>query len=175
MSKAVPCWNPAPPEKSRICPKFGLDGVGLLPPQFMFGLPSAGLVEDVNPFNAELNALPLGDSEVLDGRKIHVPNPRTVQTVAPHIAELSGRNIREACDIEPLVGALFIGGKIRIESGRVKQARIRDILTAAAVCSRFASNTSRGNSGNSSRNSTPLRARLTSPGRGVPIPREEHA
>jgi hypothetical protein len=33
MSKAVPRWKPAPPEKSRICPKFGLDGVGLLPPK----------------------------------------------------------------------------------------------------------------------------------------------
>ena len=32
------------------------------------------------------------------------------------------------------------------------------------------SRTSRGNSGNSSRNSMPLCARLTSPGRGVPMP-----
>ena len=35
---------------------------------------------------------------------------------------------------------------------------------------RSISSTSRGNSGNSSRNRTPLCARLTSPGRGVPIP-----
>ena len=49
MSKAVPRWKPAPPEKSRICPKFGLDGVGLFPPQFMFGLPSAGWLRMLNP------------------------------------------------------------------------------------------------------------------------------
>ena len=42
MSNAVPRMKPAAPEMSRICPKFGLDGFAVLPPQFMFGIPSAG-------------------------------------------------------------------------------------------------------------------------------------
>jgi hypothetical protein len=41
MSKAVPRTKPAAVTMSRICPKFGA-GFGLLPPQFIFGLASAG-------------------------------------------------------------------------------------------------------------------------------------
>src|ERR1700738_5316095 len=41
MSKAGPRTNPAAVTMSQICPKFGA-GFGLLPPQFMFGLASAG-------------------------------------------------------------------------------------------------------------------------------------
>src|ERR1700682_5299028 len=79
-----------------------------------------GMVRDVERFKAELKALPLRDREVLDGREIHVPNARAGQTVAPHVAELPGCQIRKARNVEPLVGALLVGRKIRIEAGRVK-------------------------------------------------------
>jgi hypothetical protein len=44
------------------------------------------------------------------------------------------------------------------------------VIEPSSMGWRSISSTSRGNSGNSSRNSTPLCARLTSPGRGVPMP-----
>ena len=48
--------------------------------------------------------------------------------------------------------------------------RARDGHLPSSIGWRSISSTSRGNSGNSSRNSTPLCARLTSPGRGMPMP-----
>src|SRR5258708_4299261 len=79
-----------------------------------------GMVQDVERFKAELKALPLCDREVLDGREIQVPNPRAGQTVAPHVAVLSGYQIGKALRIEPLVGTSLIGREIRIDAGRVK-------------------------------------------------------
>ena len=78
------------------------------------------MVRDVERFKAELKTLPLRYREVFVGREIQVPNPRAGQNVAPHVAELSGAQIRESREIEPLVGALLIRRQIRIDAGRVK-------------------------------------------------------
>ena len=68
------------------------------------------MVRSVERFKAELKALPLRDVEILDRREIQVPNPGTGQNVAPHVAEVSGCHIGEGSKVEPLVGALLIGG-----------------------------------------------------------------
>src|SRR5262249_19667858 len=80
---------------------------------------------------------PLCDREILDGRKIQVPNPRTGQNVAPHVAVLSGCRSGKARKIEPLVGALLIGRQIRIESGCIEPVQVSSDDLAGGVPARI--------------------------------------
>jgi hypothetical protein len=65
----------------------------------------------------------------------------------------------------------FIAATSRMRAGNVSVPLLRARLTEPSSRGwRSCSRTLRGNSGSSSRNSTPWCARLTSPGRGLPVP-----
>src|SRR5215472_5382663 len=78
------------------------------------------MIRRVERLKAELDALPLRELEILDGREIQGPNRRTSQNVAPNVSELSGCQIREGCNVEPLIRALLIRRQIRVESGGIE-------------------------------------------------------
>ena len=85
------------------------------------------MIERVERFTAELQALAFGDPEILDRRKVDVPGGRTDQRVAPGGSEGSGSGRRKRGRIEPPQerSAVFrqIGADARWRSGDSIPAR----------------------------------------------------